>query len=183
MRIKKFLPLLCGLLLALTFLAGCSGDASAGGFSSFKAQTLDGETFTQKDIKNKDVTVINFWGTFCSPCLAEMPDLAAYAKSLPENVQLITICIDAVDDSLMQDAQNILAYAGYEGVTLIPGEDPSFMELLNSVQAVPTTVFVDSSGDIKGSVIGGQTDLAESFNEKVNEVLRASGKAEIGVAG
>ena len=27
-----------------------------------------------------------------------MPDLAAYAKALPDNVQLITICIDALDD-------------------------------------------------------------------------------------
>lgn len=180
---KKFFLPLCGLLLVISILSGCSGETPTGDFSSFQAQTLDGGNFSEKDIKAKDVTAVNFWGTFCAPCLAEMPDLAGYAKSLPENVQLVTICIDAETEALAQDAQKILSEAGYEGVTLIPGEDPGFSAILSSIQAVPTTVFVDSAGKIHGTIVGRQEDLAGRFTDEVNKVLKASGKAEIGVAG
>ena len=74
-------------------------------FASFTADTLDGGTFTQDDIAAKDATVINFWALSCPPCIAELPDLAAYAKTLPENVQFITVCLDAgIDMDAVKEA-------------------------------------------------------------------------------
>ena len=71
-------------------------------------------------------------------------------------------------------------------MTLIPGDDPDFLSLCQSVQAVPTTIFVDSKGNIaENPIIGGQADLemmTENYTGKVNEVLTASGKAEISFA-
>lgn len=185
MNKKTHLIPLLGLLLALAVLSGCSGDASSdGALSSFTASTLNGGVFTQDEIKAKDVTIVNFWGTFCGPCRAEMPDLAAYAKALPENVQLITVCLDISDESKAADAKAILSSAGYDGETLLPGEDDAFLSLCQSIQAVPTTIFVDGAGNITGDpVIGSQPDLAASFTAKVNEVLKASGKVEISIGG
>ena len=109
MKAKKWMILLLSLLLASSILSGCSNDdATTGSFSSFTGYTLDGETFTQDDIKSKDLTIINYWGMFCGPCRAEMPDLAAYEKALPENVQLITICIDAGND--LEGTRDFLTY-------------------------------------------------------------------------
>lgn len=56
---------------------------------TFTAKTLDGGTFTQEDIAAKDVTVINFWSLMCGPCVAEMPDIAAFSKALPDNVRMV----------------------------------------------------------------------------------------------
>ena len=53
-----------------------------GSLASFTAGTLDGETFTQADLQEKDVTIINFWSLTCRPCIAEMPDLAADRTSV-----------------------------------------------------------------------------------------------------
>lgn len=53
--------------------------AGLGSLRDFTAGTLDGGTFTQEDIAAKDVTIVNFWGLTCGPCIAEMPDLAAFA--------------------------------------------------------------------------------------------------------
>lgn len=196
MQAKKLTALLLGAALSLGLLAGCSSGAAthsqdpagaspavqpsgAGELSSFTADTLAGDSFTQDDISAKDVTVINFWGTYCGPCINEMPDLAAYAKTLPENVQLITVCVDGAGNP--EGAERILEEAGYEGVTLLGG-DENFLAVCNSVQVIPTTIFVDSGGSIVGSaVIGSQADLAAAFTDGVNQVLKAAGKAEISV--
>ena len=62
--------------------------------NKFQAAALDGSEFTQDDFADRDVTVINFWALTCGPCIAEMPDLAAFAGALPDNVQVITVCLD-----------------------------------------------------------------------------------------
>ena len=180
MKCKKALALLLAAVLTAGIPAGCASSASSGSerrLGSFQAVTLDGGTFTQADIAGKDVTIINFWGTFCAPCIAEMPALAAFPKALPDNVQLITVCIDAAGG--VQTAQDLLDQAGYEGVTLVGG-DGDFQEVLGEIQAVPTTIFVDAKGNQVGSeILGRQADLAGTFLAAVNEALKAGGKAEI----
>ena len=181
MKAKKWMILLLSLLLASGILSGCSNDdATTGSFSSFTGYTLDGETFTQDDIKSKDLTIINYWGMFCGPCRAEMPDLAAYEKALPENVQLITICIDAGND--LEGTRDFLTSCGYEGVTLISG-DEALASVVNTVQSFHTTVFVNSRGEVKGTpIIGMQPDLSEAYTTAANKVLSEEGKAEISLA-
>ena len=144
-----------------------------------EARLLDGGTFTQDDIAAKDATVINFWALSCPPCIAELPDLAAYAKTLPENVQFITVCLDAGID--MEHAQELLTEAGFEGVTLVSG-DGDLAELCGNLMYTPTTLFADSQGNLVGdAVIGVQKDLSGTYTAAVNRVLSASGKDEISV--
>lgn len=180
MKAKKQMALLLGAVLLLGVLTGCSKETPTGSYSSFTAGTLDGGTFTQDDIKSKDLTIINYWGMFCGPCRSEMPDLAAYAKALPDNVQLITICVDAFDD--LEGTKEFLNTCGYEGVTLVSG-DEALASVVNQVQSFPTTVFVNSKGEVIGeTIIGTQPDLAAAFTAAANKALKAEGKAEISLA-
>jgi len=178
MKKQKLLSLLLAILLTAPFLSACSGNEDGTlNFSSSSADTLDGGTFTQEDIAAKDVTAINFWGTFCGPCIGEMPDLAAFEKALPDNVQLITICLDAQGNE--DTAKALLAQAGFEGVTLISG-DNKFNNICRPVTAVPITVFVDSKGKQVGDkILGAQPDLSEQYLKAINEALAKDGKAEI----
>lgn len=197
---NKTISVLLSAALALSLLAGCGGKAPSqqtadsaqpadhapseqgtaaalGSLNSFSAGTLDGGTFTHEDVQAKDVTVINFWSLTCSPCIAELPDLAAFAKALPENVQLVTVCLDGSGNE--DAAQEILQTAGFEGVTLISG-DGDLAALCGNLMYTPTTVFADAEGNLVGdAVIGGQEDLSETFLAAVNAVLNAGGKAEI----
>jgi len=179
---RFFVPLLALVLALVLCTAGCSTETESGALQSFTASTLDGGTFTQDDIQSKDLTIINFWGTFCAPCIKEMPDLAEFSKALPENVQFITVCVDAQGN--LPTAEAILQQAGYDGITLISA-DGDLAELMNSVQAVPTTIFVDTDGKLAGKAIqgGGYENLSEVFLSAANKALKASGKAEISLEG
>lgn len=150
-----------------------------GSLASFTAGTLDGDTFTQADLQEKDVTIINFWSLTCRPCIAEMPDLAAYAKALPDNVQLITVCLDGSGNEDI--TKEVLQNAGFDGVTLISGSG-DLVDLCSNLMYTPTTLFADSDGQLAGDPITGmQADLPGVYTAAVNQVLAAGGKAEISV--
>ena len=151
--------------------------AELGSLKSFSAGTLDGGTFTQDDIAAKDVTAINFWSLTCGPCIIEMPDLAAFAAALPENVQLVTVCLDGLGNE--ETAKSILEESGFTGVTLISG-DGDLAALCGNLMYTPTTIFADAGGSLIGdAVIGGLVVLSGTFLAAVNKVLVESGKAEI----
>lgn len=204
MKNKKLAALLCAALTIGALAAGCSGEPEAsdepagptqsenggdsstaaagtaaelGSLCSFTGGTLDGGSFTQEDIAAKDMTVVNFWALSCGPCIVEMPDLAAFAKALPDNVQLVTVCLDGFgkEDSV----RDVLEEAGFEGVTMVSG-DGDLLSLANNLMYTPTTVLVDSGGNLVGdAIIGGQRDLSGTFLAAVNAALKADGKAEI----
>lgn len=202
MKRKKILALLFCAVLSTSMLAtGCSegknsptpsdkpaqsenGDntstgtaAELGSMKSFTAQALDGGSFTQEDIAAKDVTIFNYWSLLCGPCIEEMPDLAAFEKALPDNVRLVTVCLDGTDAE--EDVKRILSEAGYEGTTLLYG-DGDYLDVWNNIQYTPTTVLVDADGNLVGdAIIGGQEDLSGTFLTAVNAALKANGKAEI----
>ena len=68
---------------------------------SFSSADLDKNKITDEIFSAADVTVVNVWGTFCPPCIREMPELAEWQKSMPKNVQIIGIVCDvnSTDDA------------------------------------------------------------------------------------
>ena len=155
-----------------------AGTASMlGSLQSFTALTLDGESFTQDDLAAKDITVLNFWALTCPPCIAEMPELASFAGALPDNVQMVTVCLDGSGNEEM--VSSILDEAGFSGVTLVAG-DGDLAALAGNLMYTPTTLVADSAGTLMGDpIIGGQRDLSGTYLEAINQVLTAGGKDEI----
>ncbi len=61
--------------------------------------------------------------------------------------------------------------------------DGDFAALVQAVQSLPTTIFVDNQGNLVGDVIvGGRENLSKDFLAAANKALKASGKAEISLA-
>lgn len=159
---------------------GSTDDSSVSGLGelkSFEAKTLDGETFTQDDLAKKDVTVINFWSVGCGPCVDEMPEIAELAKSLPDNVQIITVNFDGQRGK--SEVERILDEAGFEGITLVSGNG-DLAEVCGEIMYTPTTIFVDKDGNIVGDeIIGRQEDTREAFLAGINATLKSMGEEEI----
>lgn len=147
--------------------------------NEFQALALDGSTITQDDFSDKDITVINFWALSCGPCLAEMPDLAALEKALPDNIQLMTVCLDGGGNE--EYVEYVLDQSGFEGTTLLSGEG-DLLVLCQELQYTPTTVLVDSEGNTVGeAIIGGKENLAEFYTACINSALTDMGKDEISI--
>lgn len=178
---NKRLVFIIFIAMLTLLMAGCGAnggsDAEENDFPdllSFTAKTLNGGEYTARDFADADLTMINIWGTYCGPCLREMPELAQLAKDLPENIRMITFCIDAADSA--DAAKEILDDAGFEGVTLIGG-DGDMEKLFQTLQYVPTTVFVDNEGHQVGkAAIGSPENVSEFYTNAINDALNDIGK-------
>ncbi|MBR4004439.1 MAG: TlpA family protein disulfide reductase [Treponema sp.] len=125
-------------------------------FPQFESPSLNGNVITNEFFYDADVTMVHIWGTFCTPCIEEMPELAAWQKTLAKNVKVLGIVCDVgslADSSEKEAAEKIISECGvgFENVIASGG----ILTYLTSVQFVPTTILVDSSGNIVGEPIVG----------------------------
>lgn len=127
-------------------------EQTKGDMTSFSASTLSGGTFTQEDLADYDMTVINIWATTCGYCIEEMEGLEKLYEQLPENVNFISICADAAYN--IELAEEILKKKGATFETLI-GNSSLDNAILQYITGTPTTVFTDSEGNLVGSPIIG----------------------------
>lgn len=156
---------------AALLLTACGEKPSADNEKSqipeFSTVDLDGCTVTNDLFAEKDLTVVNIWGTFCAPCVGEMPELGEWEKELPENVQLVGLIIDIEGESDTEHfdaAVEITQKAGAGFRQLIANED--FAPLLAEVAGVPTTIFVNKDGVLVGdAILGAQVDKYKEFVE------------------
>lgn len=143
-----------------------------GEFKEFEAYNLDVETVNQDILKGYDLTMINIWGTFCSPCIREMPDLGEISREYQDKgFQLIGIPVDVGDDKALEKARQIVEKTGADYLHILPSQDLADI-YLNQVTAVPETLFVDGTGTIIESVVGSRSradweTLIDGLLEKV----------------
>lgn len=150
MNAEKRTRLLPGTALLLVLLAGCGGWNEASKSSRRGTAELPGPRRRGGAGAARDVTVLNFWALTCPPCIAEMPEIAAFEKALPDNVAMVTVCLDGYgnEDSLSEVGEQ----ASFECVTLISG-DGGLLDLAGNLMYTPTTVLADSGGTLVGKAI------------------------------
>lgn len=121
---------------------------------------MNGNPVDASIISKADLTILHVWGTDCSPCIAEMPELAAWAEELPENVQVIGLVNDvhSSSDKTFARAEKILSKSKAAFVNLMKND--SLLPLTDSMIGTPTTYFLDRNGDIYADpVMGANIDL------------------------
>ena len=161
-------------MLVVGLFAGCSSSSNNSGKASsatssvqqsekfnlgnLSFQGIDGETYS--DIfKNNKMTMVNIMATWCSPCVKELPELQQlYANLQGRNIGLVAVVLDTaeggkINQQAIEEAKVLQSQAGISFPMLIPDSSglDGFME---TVQVVPTTIFVDQNGTIVGAVTG-----------------------------
>lgn len=154
----------------------------SGTLASFSATTLDGKSADESLFSDYKLTMINVWATYCGPCLNEMPDLGELSSDYADkSVRIVGIVSDVYSsnsdgtysDSDLESAKSLVKQTGANYTHLLPSTDLN-SAILNSVYAVPTTVFVDSSGNQVGKAYIGSRDksdwesIIDSLLEEVN---------------
>ena len=131
----------------------------------FTAMDLDGTPVTNSIFSEAELTVLHIWGTFCGPCIQEMPQLAAWNTELEKNVQLVGIVCDvfSLQDETILDAKAILKKANATFKNIVATD--SLAEFIAGVQFVPTTVIIDANGAVVTEPIVGAS--VEKYKEAV----------------
>jgi len=179
--LKKFFSVL--LISAAFLIGGCQDDSAevndnpssaqaspvASNIPTFTTTTVTGETVTNEIFAAKKITIVNIWGTFCPPCIAEMPELGEMARNLPADAQIIGLVCDASENSVqIQRAQKILQEANADFVNIIPNEQ--LIKFTENVEAVPTTIFINSKGEVVGTAIIGAN--VEGYKDELQKLLK-----------
>ncbi|MFR9075298.1 MAG: TlpA family protein disulfide reductase [Dorea formicigenerans] len=150
-------------------MAGTKNASFPSAVNVFSTTDLEGNTVTNDIFSQADLTVVNFWGTFCNPCIDEMPELAKWNEEMTDNVQMLGAIVDVetVDSDEYALAQQIVEKTGvtYENV-IAPG---AFDQFINKLAGVPTTVFIDKNGKVVGEAIVGAK--VEEYKQQVADYL------------
>ncbi len=114
-------------------------------------KTPDGKTVDTNSWRGK-VLVVNFWASWCPPCVEEMPTLdQLQAEFLPQNVLFVGIGIDSPSNIRqfleMTPVSYPIVIGGLEGSTLSK-------QLGNAQGALPYTIIIDAKGKATSSKLG-----------------------------
>lgn len=128
-------------------------------------KTVDGKEHDLAAYKGR-VVLVNFWATWCGPCVAEMPSLAALAKKIGEkNIAVLGV-------NYHESAQKIRDFAASSGVAFPLLRDP-WQEASGTwkVRVLPTTFVIDANGTLRYRVVG-EVDWSSTFvADKLKPVL------------
>ncbi len=104
-----------------------------------------GESTPMSSVRGK-LTVVNFWATWCPPCVEEMPELSrVHAEMSPNGVKVIGLAVDS--------PSNVREFAEARPVSyplLITGGSGTELakKLGNAIDALPYTVLIDEKGRV-----------------------------------
>lgn len=144
-------------------------EVSDSALAQFSSIDMNGDKVDASIFAGADLTILNIWGTYCNPCISEMPELAAWSKELPENVQLVGLIVDVASpsDKTYAKAQKILDKSGAKFTNILM--DASLAPLTSGIVGTPTTLFIDKNGNqvhegIPGANVG-------AYKQAVEEIL------------
>jgi peroxiredoxin len=156
------LAIAAGILVLAWFVAGRAGlsDVGKGGINSsllpkvgdeapdFIAISPEGQVVHLSDFRGQPVW-LNFWGAWCPPCRAEMPDIqAAYEELQPQGLTLLAV-------SLGDKPSEALNFAKLNNVTfdILLDPDRSLTSPTYPIYNFPTHIFIDENGIVRNIVL------------------------------
>ncbi|MCH8276536.1 MAG: TlpA family protein disulfide reductase [Bacteroidetes bacterium] len=173
MNLPALLKPVQGAVFAIVLLAGCAGntgDNAGDGVADpswetarqttmvaeikkarpeFSLPTLAGDTLSSSDLDNK-VVLVNFWATWCGPCVIETPELVALHDEWKDRP------FEIVGISMDEEGFEIVAPFADDFQISYPIilDDGDLADEFGGVYALPTTFIVDAAGQIRHRFIG-----------------------------
>lgn len=124
---------------------------AVGALFSQSLPDIQGKPQSLAQWKNKKL-IVNFWATWCAPCVEEMPELSALQQEIADrNIQVLGIGIDSASNITEFASKYKIHYplyiAGMNGVELS-------RQFGNQTGGLPFTVLIGSDGDVRKTYLG-----------------------------
>ena len=159
---------------------GAGGAAPAGGGSpslatllggsraapGFHAQTLDGRRLDLATLTRKGPVLLDFWATWCEPCVASLPELEAIQRRYAaRGLTVIGISADGP-----RNFSKVRPFVTRYDLTfpIVLDEDGSLQERYQ-VRAMPTTILIDGAGRI----VTARTGYRPGANDEIESAIRS----------
>lgn len=131
--------------------------------ADFNLKLIDseGNITSLEDLKGK-VIFMNFWATWCPPCIAEMPSIKKLHEEMGDEIAFVMLSFD-------QDFETAKAYDKRKGYNLPIYAPASTMPAVYDSNALPTTYVIDAKGNLALTHKG----MADYNDSKFKEFLRS----------
>ena len=189
MQARKFCPLMLAVLALCLTLAACGGkepplaadeptapvsevpgpaEAEPGPIEvgraapDFTATLVDGGSFTLSEQQGK-VVLLNFWATWCGPCVREMPAFTRLVDAYGDRLALLAV-------NSGEDEQTVKDFLNENGYTFPVAADPDWaVGALYPTDSIPYTIIVAPDGTI-ASIQLGAADADTMFEHYCQEI-------------
>lgn len=121
-----------------------------------------GQPVTPEDLKGK-VIFLNFWGTYCPPCIAEMPEIQEIYDEYSDEVMFVLVTAENPEK-----VGSFLDDKGYDLPVFFGGRQ---MPEALSVRSIPTTFIIGKDGRIVTKKIGAADWNSRATRKVFNELL------------
>jgi peroxiredoxin len=143
---------------------GKGGATGAGSMATdFAVRDTDGRTFRLSDHLGKEVILLDFWATWCEPCLSEMPHLEQiYEDNRAKGFVVVALSMDGPET-----VADVPMFAKRHNMTfpVVLDEDSHVVSVYNPKRSAPLSVLIDRKGRI--------VRVRESYNSGDEKLVAA----------
>jgi cytochrome c biogenesis protein CcmG/thiol:disulfide interchange protein DsbE len=158
------------IIFTLFFLFICKNISYGGTIEDFTLSDLNNKRSSFSDLKGENLTILDFWATWCKPCARAIPKLVSlYDQYKDKGVQFIGISVDSP-----RNLPKVKPYANTRGITY-PILLDSNNELMSKLQitALPTVLVVNARDEIvfvhRGYRPGDEKILQDEIDKLLSE--------------
>lgn len=134
----------------LKFAAALIIAVASNAANAFVLKDTQGQTHSLEALKGKWV-VVNFWATWCAPCVKEIPEIAEFAKAQGDKTRVIGVALDWYNDDQPTAAEEkkIRAAATKFGITYpsVLGDDAT-EKIFGKQKGLPVTLVYNPAGKL-----------------------------------
>ncbi len=117
----------------------------------FSTSTIDGEKVELTERPGK-VVIVNFWASWCGPCIEEIPSLVQLAEHFKDKIQIIAISNDDKLDDINVFLKSFSKLKA-TNIKIVWDQDQSLAKLYN-VQRLPESYIIGPSRKLEKKIIG-----------------------------
>jgi peroxiredoxin len=136
----------------------------------FELRALNGDSVRLSEQLGEHVVLLDFWATYCEPCLRSMPTLdALYAKYKGQGFLVLGVSIDAADS-----LPEVRAHVQKLGVTfpILLDQETRVVALYNPKTSAPYSVLIGRDGRILAKKEGYASDSEAILEREIQQALR-----------